>query len=413
MRKRLGPFAHAAFSVYWSGGLLSNMGTWLQNVAGSVFVYDRTGSALAVGVLNFATFAPILLFSLTGGTVSDRIDRRLVIVVTHVVSLAIASALAVLALAGQASELHVIVTAFLLQTSWAIAKPSASAMLPALVERHEVSEAVGLNTLQFMVAQLVGPVVATILLATSGVAWAFTINAATFLGPILAMAYLYSRGLGSHPVAEGRARRASSGVLGYVRSQPWIAWVLVGVVCTSSVLEVVRTLSPVLVTTRLHAPSSDTGLIVAAQSVGMVLGIFASVPIGRRGLSRAVAPVGLVLQALGLLFISLATELPVAAAAVALIGCGFSLTFPVLTSTLQTEVPDAIRGRVLAIHQMGHLGNRPVAALAAGAIAAAAGAPAASLGAIVLAPVALVAVRAAWRGLERSVEPVKAAEAVS
>ena len=75
-RRRLGIFGQGPFAVYWTGGFLSNVGTWLQAVAGSVFVYDRTGSAFAVGVLNFATFIPIVLFSLPGGVISDRRDRK-------------------------------------------------------------------------------------------------------------------------------------------------------------------------------------------------------------------------------------------------------------------------------------------------------------------------------------------------
>ena len=410
MRSRLGPFAHAAFTVYWSGGLFSNIGTWLQNVAGSVFVYERTGSPLAVGILNFAAFAPMLLFSVAGGVISDRFDRRAVVVITHVVSLLVGSGLAVLTLSGRVNEVHVVVTAFLLQTSWTIAKPSSAAMLPALVPRAELREAVGLNTLQFMIAQLVGPLLATLLLATSGFGWAFSINAVTFIGPILAMAYLASRGLGGRgadEAAHARASRAAS-VVAYLRSQPWIAAVLVGVVATSAVLEVIRTLSPALVSTRLGAPTSESGLIVASSSVGMVIGILASVPFGRRGHARTIAPIGLVLQFAGLLLLSLATDLTPAAVAVALVGCGFSLCFPVLTSTLQTEVPDAVRGRLLAFHQMAHLGNRPFAALAAGAIAASFGASVACLAAMALAPVGLIAVRSAWRGLDRQAEPVAA-----
>jgi len=283
-------------------------------------------------------------------------------------------------------------------------------MLPALVPRAELREAVGLNTLQFMIAQLVGPLLATLLLATSGFGWAFSINAVTFIGPILAMAYLASRGLGGRgadEAAHARASRAAS-VVAYLRSQPWIAAVLVGVVATSAVLEVIRTLSPALVSTRLGAPTSESGLIVASSSVGMVIGILASVPFGRRGHARTIAPIGLVLQFAGLLLLSLATDLTPAAVAVALVGCGFSLCFPVLTSTLQTEVPDAVRGRLLAFHQMAHLGNRPFAALAAGAIAASFGASVACLAAMALAPVGLIAVRSAWRGLDRQAEPVAA-----
>ncbi len=400
MRGRLGPFAHSLFAAYWSGGLISNIGTWLQNVAGSVFVYERTGSALAVGVLNFATFLPILLLSVVGGVISDRFDRRAVIVVTHVVSLCIATALAALTIAGDATEVHVIATAFLLQTSWAIAKPSMTAMLPALVPRAQLAEAVSLNTLQFILAQLGGPIIATVLLATGGFAWAFSINAATYLAPIAAILYLFARGVAGIPARTGAARAVSAGAVGYVRSQPWIAWVLLATVCTSAAIEVVRTTAPVLVSTRLGHPASDAGLVVAAQSVGMALGIVASVAIGRRGASRTAAPLGLVLQLVGLVAVANATDLVTAAPAVALVGAGFSLCFPVLAGTLQTDVPDFVRGRVLAFHQMAHLGNRPFAALAAGALAAAFGVAAAYLGALVLAPIGLVAVRAAWRALD-------------
>jgi MFS family permease len=408
MPSRLGAFAHGAFTVYWSGGLVSNIGTWLQNVVASVFVYDRTGSVLAVGILNFAAFVPTLLFSVTGGVISDRFDRRVVVAVTHVISLVISGALALAAIAGTVNEVHVIATAFLLQTSWTLAKPSSAAMLPALMPRSQLREAVGLNTLQFMIAQLVGPVLATILLTTSGFALAFSINALTFIAPIVAMGYLWSRRIGGHAARERDAAKETRSAVAYVRSQPWIASVLIGVVSTSAVLEVIRTISPALVTTRLGAPSSDAGLVIAAASVGMVVGILASVPLGRRGHARALAPVGLVMQFVGLLVLALTTDFAVAAVAVALAGCGFSLCFPILTSTIQTEVPDAVRGRLLAFHQMAHLGNRPFAALAAGTLAASFGVAAACFGAMLLAPIGLAAVRSAWRGLDERPEPVAA-----
>src|SRR5439155_6677534 len=156
------------------------------------------------------------------------------------------------------------------------------------------------------------------------------------------------------------------------------------------------------------APSSDAGLVVAAASVGMVVGILASVPLGRRGYARALAPVGLVMQFAGLFALGATTDLVVAGTAVALAGCGFSFCFPVLTSTIQTEVPDAVRGRLLAFHHMAHLGNRPFAAIAAGAIAASFGVTAACLAGTVLAPIGLIAVRSAWRGLDREVLPAPA-----
>src|SRR5438093_12044895 len=219
------------------------------------------------------------------------------------------------------------------------------------------------------------------------------------------MAYLWSRGIGGRaPRDEGAAKGVQS-VVAYVRTQPWIAWVLVGGVSTRAVLEMIRTIAPALVRTRLGAPSSDAGLVVAAASVGMVVGILASVPLGRRGYARALAPVGLVMQFAGLFALGATTDLVVAGTAVALAGCGFSFCFPVPTSTIQTEVPDAVRGRLLAFHQMAHLGNRPFAALAAGAIAASFGVTAACLRGLVLAPIGLGPGPAASRGPHRPAEP--------
>src|SRR5687768_16300140 len=146
---RLGPFRYAPFTVFWTAGMISNSGTWLQSVAGSVYVYDRTGSALAVGILNFATFLPILLFSIWGGQISDRFDRRGVIAVTHAASGVVSLALAVGIATGVANEVHLIAVAFMLHIAWAVAKPSLMAMIPDLVPRSELTEAVGLNTLQF------------------------------------------------------------------------------------------------------------------------------------------------------------------------------------------------------------------------------------------------------------------------
>ncbi len=404
---RLGPFGHRAFAVYWAGGMLSNIGTWLQNVAGSVFVYDLTGSAFAVGLLNFATFLPILLFSVTGGVLSDRFDRRAIVVVSQTISLALASALAMIVAAGGATEILVIVVAFALQTSWSVAKPALTAMLPALVPRAQLTEAVGLNTLQFITGQIAGPILATFVLATGGYAWAFGINAATFAGPILAMVYLQRRGLGrgTARLASRASATAVAGVRAYVRAQPWIRSALLAVVSTSAVLEVVRTTASVLVTQRLGLPSTETGIIVAAQSAGSAFGLLAFIPLRRWDISRRIPVLGFALQAAGLLTVSASTTLPAAAIGAAAIGTGFSLSFPIVTGVLQTEVPDVMRGRLMSIHQMAHLGNRPFTALAAGAIAASFGVPAACLAALVLVPVGLLAARATWRGLPEPAVP--------
>ncbi len=426
---RLGPFRHPPFAVYWAGGVLSNLGSWLQTVAASVFVYQLTGSALVVGILNFAGFMPMLLFSVAGGVISDRFDRRQVVIWTHVASGLITLALAAATFAGVVHEAQVILAVFLINTIYAFAKPAIIAILPSLVPKDEVTDAVALNTLQFILGQILGPLTAALVMATLGAGWAFGVNALTFLGPVLAMVYLQRKGLGAiagAAVGKGRATATSVSATSFIREQRWILALLTGVVAVSAPLEMVRTLSPALVVEGLGEPESTAGVIVAAQSVGSAIALAVFVPLRRRGLSERMVALGLVFEAVGLVGTAAANGLAMASVAVGLVGFGFSLSFPVLTGLLQTEVPDQIRGRIMAFHQMSHLGNRPVAALVVGTAATLVGAQNAALAGLLLAPIGLVATERAWRQLrerarreadrpgpgERSVDVEAEAEAV-
>lgn len=401
-RTRLGPFRHASYSAYWAGGLVSNLGTWLQAVAGSIYVYQLSGSTFAVGVFNFAGFVPVLLFSVWGGNLSDRRDRRTIVTVTHAASAAIGTVLAALTLAGLATELHLIVATFILNVLWAVGKPSLVALIPNIVPREDVHDAVGLNALQFNVGQIIGPVLAAVIMATSGAGLAFSVNAFTYLAPVAVMAFLVRRGVGGPapaPDARGSAPRPAFSTGGFVREHLWVPALLAGVVATAAPMEIQRTIAPELVHEVLGEPESSAGLLVAAQSLGSVAGLLAFVGIRRRGWSRRAAFAGYLVQASGLVVAAGASTLLVAAAGVALIGLGFSLSFPVLTSTLQSETPDGHRGRVMALHQMAHLGNRPFTAIAVGTVAVLAGPQAGLLAGLVFAPAGLAAVRRAWRDL--------------
>jgi MFS family permease len=402
-RSRLGPFRHRPFTVYWAGGLLSNLGSWLQAVAGSIFIYQLTGSALAVGVLNFAAFLPILLFSIAGGVISDRFDRRRIVIVTHLVSAGIAVILALATMAGVVGEIHLIVAAFALNTAYALAKPSIIAILPGLVPRDEMTDAVGLNTLQFIVGQILGPLIAALVMASAGAAAAFGINALTYVGPIIAMVYLGHRGLGQmHPQRgpDGKVVASPVGAIAFIREQSWVLALLIGVVAVSAPLEIVRTLSPAIAVESLGEPDSTAGVIVAAQSVGSALALVVFVRFRRLGWSAQMVSAGLILQAVGLAGTALAPTLPVALVMVGLVGFGFSLCFPILTGRLQLELPDSVRGRIMSVHQVSHLGNRPLVALAVGVVATVASPALAIILGCLLAPVGLVASRSAFRRLE-------------
>jgi MFS family permease len=397
---RLGPFGKAPFAVYWSGGFVSNMGTWLQAVAASIFVYELTHDVFMVGVLNFASFLPIVLFSVYGGGLADRLDRRHIVIVTSAFSGLVALGLALLAFAGAADPFSVIAVGFLLNTVYAITKPSNVSLLSVVVPRDELSEAVSLNTLQFTLAQMLGPLIAALVMGTVGAGVAFLLNAVTYLAPMLSMLYLVRRGLGARPADASRHRRPSGqdeGTFGYIRARPWIGAMLLGVVITSACVEILRTLSPALVVEQLHLPEHDAGILVAAQSLGSALGVLLFLRFQRMGVAPRLAIMALGVQAAGLLGAATATTLPLAAISGLLVGVGFSLCFPYLTSALQMGVPDEMRGRVMSVHQLAHLGNRPFTALAVGVVAAGLSVPAALLAGVAVIPAGVWLVRRATR----------------
>ena len=416
-RRRFGLFGHAPFSVYWFGGLVSNTGTWLQAVAASVFVYQLTGSVFMVGVLNFVSFLPIVLFSVYGGSLADRRDRRLIVITTSLVAGSIAFGLALLTLYGRADVLIVIVAGFLMNSVYAVTKPSVTALLPDLVPPARLDEAVSLNTLQFILGQLLGPLLAALILVVLGPGEAFLINGFTFIALIASMTYLMRHGLGATPArSQGRHRAAAIdddgnpvstpdapervtalGVFSYIRDHMWIGYMLVTVICASAAMEVARTLAPALAAEQLGIAESGAGIIIAAQSFGSAIGVLAFVGLRRRGPSVIVATVGMSIQAVGLLSLTVAGDLFMASLSVALVGAGFSLSFPVPTSALQKEVDAGYRGRVMSVHQVAHLGNRPFSALAIGALAAGFGLPIAAFVAVGLAPIGVLALRRGWR----------------
>ena len=258
-----------------------------------------------------------------------------------------------------------------------------------------------------------GPTLAAIVMATSGAGLAFTINTFTYVGPILAMVFLYRKGLGG--VAAERLRRGGAAVAisarAFMRDHVWVGALLVGVVATAAPMEVQRTLAPGLVVEVLHEPESTAGLLVAAQSVGSAIALFLFMTIRRRGWSRTAALAGYLFQAAGMLIVAFAPTLLVASVGMAFIGFGFSLCFPVLTATLQEETPDGLRGRVMAFHQMAHLGNRPFTALVVGVVAVVAGIQGGILVGLSLAPAGILALRLAWRGLAKDQAEMAAAAA--
>jgi MFS family permease len=365
---RPGLFRRRAFVVYWAGGLTSNIGTWLQNVTASVVVLALTHSALLVGVLNFATFAPIFLLSVTGGMLSDRFDRRLVVIATQSCSCVVAIAITVLSATGRLTAPILIGLAFLLGTAYALAKPALAAILPSIVERDELGHATAVNTLQFNIGQLGGSALSAGILAVTSPTWAFGLNAASFLGPIAAMLAL--RRVPFRQVArKAKMRGTGKEGLRFLRQTPGLLAILCAVALSNASVEALRTLAPPFVERSLQLPVERAGLLITAYSAGATVGLLTFNFASRRMSSSRLLALAFALQAAGVVGMAASMTLAPSAIFAVPIGLGFAFNIPALSAGLQLLSPDEYLGRVMSAFSMFHLGIRPLFSLTAGALA--------------------------------------------
>jgi MFS family permease len=350
------------YAAYWTGGVLSNVGTWLQNVTASVLVFEMTHSTLMVGVLNMATFAPVFALSIYGGMLSDRFDPRRVVMINQSVSLAIATLITIMSGLGALNAGLLIVLAAGLGSAYALAKPALTSLLPALVDRKDLARATAVNNLQFNFGQIAGAGLSAFILAVSGPTLAFGLNALSFLGPITAMWVMRHV-----DIAKSKGKLRGSGLEGlrYAFNTPAILILLSGVALSDAAVEAIRTLAP-----DLSHPSTRAGVLITAYGIGATVGL-----VGFRRLSTRLNPMRMLwlafgCQAIGMIGMTLSDSFPLTCASAPPIGFGFALNIPVLTAALQLTCPDEMRGRISSLFSMVHLGLRPFFALLAGGLAA-------------------------------------------
>ncbi|MDT4984002.1 MAG: hypothetical protein QOF95_1492 [Pseudonocardiales bacterium] len=356
------------FFAYWSGGLVSNVGTWLQNVTASVLILELTHRPVMVGVLNFATFAPIFALSMLGGMLSDRFDRRLVVIVSQGFSMAVAAVITVLTMTNTINATSLICLATLLGCSYAIAKPALAALLPALVERDEIAHATAVNTLQFNIGQVAGSALSALALAVGSYSLAFALNTISFAGPIVSMIVLRRVRM---PARASKLDMRGSGRAGLklLLNSPTMASILVAVALSNASVEALRTTAPELVDRMPGLSASSAGVLVTAYAVGATIGLLSFSWVSRHVSPGRVITAAFAMQAVGVLATAAADSLIPAAVFALPIGLGFSLNIPVLSAQLQHMSTEEFRGRVMSLFSMAHLGIRPIFSLTAGALA--------------------------------------------
>lgn len=392
-----GALAERAFLVYTIGNGLSAIGFWVQRLAVGWLAWELSHSEIWVGLIAFSLFGPILFFSPLFGVLVDRLEPLRTASVINGIMAAWAALLAILSLAGVLDIQLLFLVSLGIGLTSAAYSPIRLSIIPSLVPRDLMASAIGISAMIFNASRLIGPAIAGAILLTLPIAAAFLINAISYLPLIYALAKVPARAMAPrvHPpffrqLAEGIAY---AGANRFIRLQLLLtAW---GALFGRSILEVL----PVYADRFYHAGATGLALLSAAAGAGALLAAFLSsrLILDSRQLQLGSILLG-ALSAIALLILPMGDGLWLGLLCIALVGFG-STGAAVLSQTLvQTEVDDAVRGRVSSLWGMASLGGAAFGGLVLGALLHFLGLTAAS---IVTALVALAVPAAAWVSVRR------------
>ena len=357
---RLGEaFTFRDYRNLWTAAFTSAVGTWMQRFAQQWLIYDLTGSAFYLGLDVFVGNVPLLLFTLLGGVTADRYDRRHMLMASQILQMVCALVLTALVLAAAVRLPHVLVLSFTTGLAQAFGGPAFQSLVPALVPRRTLPNAVALNSIQFNLAQSVGPLIGGLVFTTLGLAACFGINGASFLVVIAVLSFL-------RPPPPGRAQRRPvfeelKGGLTYVGSGGALLALTVLAVSTTSLGLPLRAFLPVFA-----GDPATLSRMMTALGAGAVAGALAVAWLGSfegmgRTLLRVLAAFGGLVAAFALLPVT-----PLSYLLLFLTGGTLLVVFSLTASLVQLNVPDELRGRVMSIYLMAFRGGMPLGSLASG-----------------------------------------------
>ena len=378
---------HRNFQLFFSGQLISLIGTWMQTVAQSWLVYKLTGSGLLLGSVGFASQIPVFLVAPLGGITADRMNRQRVVIATQTASMILALILAALTLTHTVTVKEIFVLAALLGVVNAFDIPGRQSFLVDMVGKEDLMNAIALNSSMFNGARVIGPAVAGVLVARLGEGWCFFANGVSYIAVIAGLMLMKvnspARALGASPI-----EHIKEGFRFVNDTTPIRALLLLlGVVSATGMPYVV--LMPIFADRILHHGGQELasligshdlgavrlGILMGAAGVGALLGALTlAVRTGVKGLGKwiAVCCAGF---GVSLMLFSFSTSFWLSVILLLPVGYFIMLQMASSNTLIQVMVPDALRGRVMAVYSMMFMGLAPLGALMGGALSDRLGAP--------------------------------------
>jgi len=367
---------HRNFRLFWTGQLISLVGTWMQQVAQGWLVLELTGDPLILGAVAAAQFTPVIILGLFAGVFADAFPKRAILMATQIASAVLALVLGLLVATGTVEVWHVFVLASLLGVANAFDMPVRQAFVVEMVGRDDMVNAVGLNSSIFNGSRIVGPAIAGLLIATVGLAVCFLLNAVSYVAVVIGLLAMRPQEL--HKVERSQLARSVGAVIGqlaeglrYVRDEPTIRLALgvLGVVATVALN--FQVLLPLLARDVLGGGADTFGFLMAASGVGSLASSLA-IAFGQRPTLRLLLT-GAAVIGLASLGVAYSTWLPLSMVLMAFAGWGLMAMAATTNTLIQLRSPDVLRGRVMSVYTTVFAGSSPIGGLFAGTLANAAG----------------------------------------
>ena len=364
LTRALAAFQYRDFRILWLGAFTSTVGSWMQKVAQSWLVFDLTNSSVYLGLDDFLGQLPILLFTLVGGVIADRHDRRHVLMGSQVVQMATALTLAALVFADKVHVFHILALSFMAGLGQAFGGPAYQAMIPSLVEKKDLPNAIALNSIQFNLARMIGPLLAGATLAAWGTAVCFGLNGLSFLVVIVALMSLTIKHV--RPAEQKPMLDEMRGGLRYAKGEPAIlALTVLGGLTTFLGLPLL-TFLPIFARDVFQGDINRFAQMMSYSGAGAVCGALVVAWLGRFrhmgwALLAILAVFGALVTGFALSRIGWLSNL-----LLFLTGATLLMTFSMTASLVQLIVPDHLRGRVMSIYMVAFRGGMPLGSLAAG-----------------------------------------------
>jgi len=364
---------HRNFQLFFSGQLISLIGTWMQSVAQAWLVYSMTKSALLLGSVGFASQFPVFLVAPFGGIAADRVNRQRLVIATQTASMILAGILAWLTLSGRVQVWHIFALAGLLGVVNAFDIPGRQSFLVDMVGKEDLMNAIALNSSMFNGARVIGPAIAGILVAKIGEGWCFAANSISYVAVIVGLLLMHVHS----PVRVSKHSPIEDIVEGFrwVNQTRIIRALLLLIGLVSLVAMPYTVLMPVFADRVLHGGARGLGILMGATGVGALFGALTlAAKTGVKGLGRWVA---FSCAGLGISLVCFSFSRSLWLSVALLLPAGYSMMLQMACSNtlIQTMVPDELRGRVMSVYSMMFMGMAPFGAFFGGALAHRLGAP--------------------------------------